>query len=201
MCATFTASPNARYVPAANAGRIVFLGDSLTYDWSTAGRAVWQARYEPLGAVNCGVPGDTTADVLARIAGVFDGLVPALVVLLIGTNDLGTGSGPQQTVDGIRACLDAVRARVPASRVLLLALLPRGDGGPGGERFVAMVNTRIEKLADETTRFANLAPAFSDAKGTLHAGLYEADELHLSTAGYKAWADALDGPLRAALVG
>ena len=58
----------------------VFFGDSLTQNW--CGQAGWTERYAKLGAVNYGVGGDGTPQVLWRIReGLLDGIQPKAIVL------------------------------------------------------------------------------------------------------------------------
>jgi hypothetical protein len=43
---------------------IVFIGDSVTTGWLSAGKAIWEKSYAPRHALNFGVSGDTTQNVL-----------------------------------------------------------------------------------------------------------------------------------------
>ena len=82
---------------------IVFLGDSITQSWGGRGRNVaatagdvWAKYFSVRNAVNFGISGDTTENVLWRIEhGNFDGIDPSLIVVNIGTNNLAT-STPQE---------------------------------------------------------------------------------------------------------
>jgi hypothetical protein len=68
---------------------VIFLGDSITQGWGDTGKEVWEKNYAPLGAVNYGIGGDSTRQVLYRLQnGLVEGLTPKLVVLKIGTNNL-----------------------------------------------------------------------------------------------------------------
>src|ERR1043165_5079182 len=65
----------------------VFLGDSLTQKWAPS---AWNQHFARLNALNAGVNGDRTEHLLWRVAhGNLQRQSPALVVLLIGTNDIG----------------------------------------------------------------------------------------------------------------
>jgi lysophospholipase L1-like esterase len=114
---------------------LVFLGDSITQNWEKAGetpetdfRSVWNRYYGKRHAMNMGVSGDTTGNVLWRIEhGELDGISPKLIVLLIGTNNTGrTRFWPaQETTTGIRSIVESIHRRLPAAKVLLLAILPK----------------------------------------------------------------------------
>src|SRR5687767_6832212 len=80
-----------RYVVRAQEGSIdlLFVGDSLTEGWGLRGAAAWQRFFAPLRAAHFGASGDRTQQVLWRLShGELTGFSPAVVVLLIGTNNL-----------------------------------------------------------------------------------------------------------------
>ncbi len=182
---------------------LVFLGDSITQGWGGAGKAVWDKRYAPLGAVNYGIGGDSTRQVLWRIGhGEFDGISPKLIVLKIGTNNLYSdhNSGSDEEIaDGVTAIVTTLRKKLPTTKILLLGLLPRQN-----EYFsnrIIHINSIIGKLDDgKSVRFLDMGPKFADAVGKVKPALYNADQLHLEAAGYAAWADAMQ-PLFAAMLG
>src|ERR1700683_5522093 len=69
---------------------VLFLGDSITELWNTTGRDVWARFYFNLYPANFGISGDQTQNVLWRIEnGELDNINPKVVVLLIGTNNIG----------------------------------------------------------------------------------------------------------------
>src|SRR5580692_354827 len=70
--------------------QLVFLGDSITDFWFARGKAVWDKNYVKYDAADFGVSGEHTEHVLGRIAhGLLDGLHPKIVVIMIGTNNVG----------------------------------------------------------------------------------------------------------------
>ena len=73
--------------------RVIFYGDSITQDWAGSGLDTWEWRYQYLPSVNYAIGGDQTQNVLWRILnGEVEGLSPDLVVLKIGTNNIGKTS-------------------------------------------------------------------------------------------------------------
>lgn len=112
---------------------LVFLGDSITQDWEEHGppdwrdfAASWQRFYGDRNAVNLGFKGDTTASLLWRIEhGEVDGIAPKAAVILIGANNNGRVHWPaDETLGGIDAVIEAVHQRLPATKILLLSVLP-----------------------------------------------------------------------------
>jgi lysophospholipase L1-like esterase len=174
---------------------VVFIGDSLTEGWQSIGSEIWEARYAYRGAVNLGVGGDLTSDVLWRIErGELEAFTPRLVVLMVGTNDLGSGSSPAETFKGIAACVRAIVGRFPEAHVLLLGVLPRGSGGPQSpmRRSVASVNATLACLDyGRQVHFLDIGEAFVAPDGTVRPELFEADKVHLAPPGYRVWADAM----------
>ena len=101
---TEAAARNAELVDRAKGSHapVVFLGDSITEQWETAGKAVWNEALAPLNALDLGVGGDRTEHLLFRLkSGAYDKLPVRVAVILIGTNNLGTGKTPEQAADGV----------------------------------------------------------------------------------------------------
>jgi lysophospholipase L1-like esterase len=170
---------------------IVFLGDSLTRKWD---RSLWEQHFARLNALNAGVNGDRTEHLLWRIEhGNLAGQKPELVVILIGTNDIGRDRPPEIIAEGVREILVAVRAQLPASRILLLAVLPRTES-PGSERRrqVAAVNQLIRTCADRKHVFyADVGDALLDRAGRLTREV-SPDGVHLSERGYVLFTERLE---------
>ena len=194
---------HAALVDRAKQGRIdiLFLGDSITEGWF--GNAVWQAHYAGRNAANFGIGGDTVENVHWRIDhGEVEGIAPKVAVVLIGTNNLGLNEeAPGDVAKRIEAFVRELRAKLPRTKVLLLALFPRGARPDNPERpKVAEVNARIAKLDDgKTVRFLDLGPKLLTNDGVLPKEI-SPDYLHLSEQGFEAWAEGME-PLLAAMMG
>ena len=86
---------------------LIFIGDSITHGWEGGGKEVWNKFYAKRNAVNLGIGGDQTSHVLWRLDhGNIDGISPKLAVIMIGTNNAGTGQQPEQIVAGIKAIVE-----------------------------------------------------------------------------------------------
>jgi lysophospholipase L1-like esterase len=177
------------------AGRVdvLFLGDSITEGWGD--NAVWQRFYAPRNAANFGIGGDTTQNVLWRIEnGALVGLAPQVVVLMIGTNNLGLhNDSPEDVAKGVAAILRTLHHRQPQARVLLLGLFPR-DAQPDTKhrRSITDINARLAQLADgRAVRFLDLGGKFLSPDGTLAREIMP-DFLHLSEKGYALWAEGME---------
>jgi lysophospholipase L1-like esterase len=172
---------------------VVFIGDSLTQGWSEQPR--WKEHYSKLGAVNLGVGGDGTPQVLWRLdKGVLDGLEPRVVVLCIGINNIWPGFGAEDTIRGIEAVIARIRKISPRSKILLLGNTHYFDKGDGaGRARVRTINAALAKLADgKQIRFLEFGAEFVGENDALKTELYVGDKLHLSAKGYEAWAAKMD---------
>jgi len=172
----------------------VFYGDSLTQGWGSEAKDLFEERYGKRGAVNFGIGGDSTRQLLWRIShGEVDGLSPTVVVLKIGTNNLyddANGGSDEDIAKGITTVVALLRSTLPKTRVLLLGLLPRQNEWFSGR--VARINAIIAKLDDgKTVRYLDMGAKFASAPGKVIAELYNPDQLHLSAKGYQVWADSM----------
>ena len=180
---------------------LLFLGDSITEGWGN--NAVWQKNYAPLNAANFGIGGDTTENVLWRILnGEIEGVAPKVAVLMIGTNNFGLeGHQPPDVAKGVTTIVQTLRKKLPATKVLLLAIFPRDEKpNTDARKKIQKVNEQIATLDDKkNVRFLDIGPKFTSPDGSISKEIMP-DFLHLSEKGYQIWADAMD-PLLKQLMG
>jgi lysophospholipase L1-like esterase len=166
---------------------VVFLGDSITDFLQTgAGQVVWETSFAPLGAINMGVVGVTTSEVLWQVeTGQVARASPGVVVLMVGTNNLTLGQGPLATAAGIAKIVGEIQEQLPSTQILLLGVLPRGKEPANPYRLsVALVNDLIATLDDgKTVRFLDLGPDFQESNGKIPSSLMP-DQVHPSSIGY-----------------
>jgi len=192
---------NQRAAEAGSKAQVLFIGDSITQGWEGAGKTAWAKYYAHRNAVNLGIGGDRTQHVLWRVEnGEFDGIKPKAVVLMIGTNNSGAADNPpEQIAAGIKNIIAAIHQRSPNTRVLLLAIFPRGAteaNNPGRAKNQA-VNALIAKFDDgQKVRYLDIGAKFLTADGTLEKSVMP-DLLHLNAVSYQIWADAIREPLAA----
>lgn len=172
---------------------LLFVGDSITEGWGN--NAVWQKSWAPRKAVNIGIGGDTTQNVLWRLKnGEVDGLAPKAVVLMIGTNNFGLhGDAPGDVAKGVAACVKALKEKLPAAKVLLLAVFPRDEKpGTGMRKKILELNTALATLDDKkAVSYLDIGAKFLQPDGTLTKEIMP-DFLHLSEKGYQIWADSIE---------
>jgi beta-glucosidase len=179
---------------------LIFLGDSITEGWGN--NEVWQKYYDHRRSANMGIGGDRTEHVLWRIQnGNIDGLAPKVAVLMIGTNNSnGSEYTADQIGDGIIAIVHELRRRLPDTKILLVAIFPRGaEPNPQRDKN-AQASAKAAKVADgEMVHFIDIGEKFLDATGHLAKDIMP-DFLHLSPEGYAIWARSIE-PKLAELLG
>ncbi len=157
---------------------LVFLGDSITQQWEKPEyQAIWQRFYGDRNALNLGFVGDATSHLLWRIRhGELAGLHPRAAVILIGANNLGRLHWPEaDDVAGIEAVVDETRFRLPATKILLLGVLP-SDRGPWVLQTGAAINralaARYGSGAVAGVTFLDLSQEFLRPDGSVDDGKF-----------------------------
>lgn len=186
--------------------RIVCYGDSNTYGYDGrdpfGGRLPAEQRWpELLGgllgceAVNCGLNGRTVPHVPRSVAA--DAMLLrrqgpcALVIVLLGTNDLLLGAGAEETAERMRRFLPALREAQPDAAVLLCAPPAVAECGEGVAADFAELAAQYQALASE------LGAAFVD---TTRWGIETAgDGVHFSPRGHRSFAVKMGQTVRALL--
>jgi len=161
---------------------IVFLGDSLVA-WGD-----WERLLPGRKVVNLGVPGETTAGLRARVDGLDRGIWRAPTILvMIGTNDLVAGD--LEFLYQYRRLLETLEEKAPRATRIIHGLFPMELPHLADDAIVR-TNRLLEKLACEhSARFLDPLPGFTS--GAAGAPLFEPDNIHLTEAGYRAWARML----------
>lgn len=175
---------------------LLFLGDSITQGWGGSGKAVWERYYAPRKVANFGIGGDRTQHVLWRLDnGEIDGIKPKVIVLMIGTNNSNSNSA-EEIIEGVTAIVKKLNSKLPESKVLLLAVFPRGEKPSPVREKLKAVNDQISKLDDggKQVKYLDIGDKFLAAEGILPKDLMP-DFLHLSPLGYRIWADSIEPTL------
>ncbi|MCD6174438.1 MAG: GDSL family lipase [Planctomycetes bacterium] len=184
---------------------LLFVGDSITHAWEGQG-ALWNERFGQWKPVNAGISGDRTEHVLWRLEnGNVDGISPKLAVVMIGTNNSpGDYNTAEQIAQGVETVVCTLRTKLPQTKVLVLAIFPRGSAEQRKSKTVNgtynsqwakndRANKLIEQLADgKMIHFLSINKAFLDDEGILTREIMF-DLLHLTPKGYQVWAEAM-GP-------
>jgi lysophospholipase L1-like esterase len=201
-----SAAAHQQLLAKAKQGRIdvYFVGDSITRRWGATDYpellAHWKAQFHGWHAGNFGWGADGTQNILWRLDhGELDGVNPQVIVVLAGTNNVGTMPGGPAKIEnvtrGVRAVVERCRRKAPKATIVLTAIFPRNDEVAVVPEIRA-INANLARIADGTTvRFIDLTARLADAQGRLVEGVMH-DGLHPTVKGYQVWADALKPVLR-----
>ena len=171
---------------AADPGRVVFMGDSITDGWKLS-------QYFPgKPYVNRGISGQTTPQMLARFFEDVINLKPAAVAIFAGTNDIARNTGPE-TPEMVQENFQAMAelAKAHGIKVILCALTPISDYGPRPmtpgrpPADIHKLNAWLKSYAAKTGAvYADYYSATVDDKGMLREGISR-DGLHPNDKGYE----------------
>lgn len=182
---------------------LAFLGDSITHSWENGGKAVSETYYAQRKAANFGFSGDRTEHVLWRLEnGELIALQPKVVVIMIGTNNIGNGSSnPQMTADGVHAIVDMLQREIKGVKILLLGVFPRSLNAADKIRKGVAESTRLFRPLGEreNVEFLDIGKHFLCPSGEIRTTMMP-DMLHPNAAGYEIWARAIE-PTLARLLG
>ena len=174
---------------------LVFVGDSITDYWRDS--PSWKKYCEPHKALNLGISGDKTENVLWRLQhGELDGYKAKLFVVMIGTNN---ENADLEVAKGIKAILEEISKKQPQAKILLLGIFPRSEKVDEEREKNVRVNKLIAKFDGGVIHYLDIGAKFLQADGTMSAEVMP-DFLHPSEKGYEIWAKAIDASVKEMLI-
>lgn len=163
----------------------VMIGNSITHYWGGEpgrenGSQSWKNRVRPAGFLNLGYGWDRVENVLWRVYhGELDGYRASEVVLMIGTNNLGTVPD-EEIVEGLEFLLEQIRIRQPEARIKVVGLLPRRNK----ESEVTAINRQISRMASMNNySYLDVGNRLLTKSGKIDESLF-LDGLHPNEKGY-----------------
>lgn len=168
----------------ATAGRVVFMGDSITEGWKLDG------SFPGKPYINRGISGQTTSQILLRFRQDVIDLHPRVVIILAGTNDIAGNTGPA-TLTQIEGNLESMAQLASANhiKVVLCSVLPAVHyfwhpqlPNPAG-RIAALNGWLRAYAARDHYIYVDYYDAMKDASGGMKHGLSK-DGVHPLPAGY-----------------
>ncbi|MCL7744142.1 arylesterase [Guyparkeria hydrothermalis] len=171
--------------PLAQDDTILAFGDSLTEGVGAAPQAAYPEQLAALTGhpvVNAGVAGETTAEGLDRLPNVLDRHDPALMILLMGGNDVLRNQDLGEAKRNLGRMIEIARSRDIA--VVLV-------GVPEKSLF-----SRSAPLYEELAAFYEVVLVEDLVASLLRRPGYKSDAVHLNADGYRAMAERLAEALR-----
>ncbi len=171
----------------ASDARILAFGDSLTYGTGAKSHESYPERLSASTGrtvINAGVPGETTADGLARLPRLLEDTQPDLVILCLGGNDFLRKVDPTRTRANLERMIDMARAEnIP----VVLVAVPR----PG-------LFVRSDSMYEELAKKFRLPLENEILADVLGDKSLKADPIHPNSSGYQQVAEALAKLLKSA---
>lgn len=169
---------------------IIFLGNSITDGGE------WSELFADSRIKNRGISGDNTIGVLNRLDEVYN-RKPAMVFLLIGTNDLARNMAADTVVKNICRIASLIKQFSPHTKLFVQSIFPLNErfgkfsGHMSKKNEIIEVNRQLRSYAPEYKyRYVDVFAALADSSGRLNTA-YTNDGLHLTGAGYLRWKECI----------
>lgn len=167
---------------------IIWLGDSLTE------KGEWSELYQDDRHKNRGISGDYADGVLRRLPVILE-KPPRAIFLMVGTNDLLMGMGPQDLMMYYRKVVEEIQSKSPSTELVIESVLPINDKKwvlPDKKANILAFNEMLKDLAKEKNLvYVDVHSQLVNELGLL-AEKYTFDGIHLSGAAYLVWKKTLD---------
>ena len=180
-------------IAAGSLSSVLLIGDSLVNGLARYHR-VWSKYFKPLRALNFGVGGDRTQNVLWRIE---NGEIPLnLQVAFVhcGTNNLDRDN-PDEIRDGIASIVYTIQERKPNANFIVSGLLPRDQETSFRRDKIKLVNQKLRKWCQSgkvrNVHYLKPDKDWTEPDGRLVERYYFTDFLHLVEEGYDKFAKSI----------
>ena len=170
---------------------IIFLGNSITDGGE------WAELFQNPYCKNRGISADITEGVLNRLETITKGQ-PAMVFLMIGTNDMNWGRSNDSIAMSIREIVQRIKQGSPRTRIVVQSILPTNDcygyfeGHTKRYADVPVINGMLKTMAEEEgVTYLDLYSRFANEEGKLDTK-YSNDGLHINGEGYLLWKEMVE---------
>ena len=172
-------------LPAPEPDSIICIGSSHMERWTTI-----ETDLAPLKVVNRGIAGSQmkhAADLFVpKLAIPFK---PRAVVLYEGSNDLSTGSQPEEILKHFQRLHSTLHSALPETRLYVLSIVP--SPGARFEKWDAIKATNYllkqECATHPWMRFVDTTSPLLGADGKPNQDYFIPNNIHMNPAGYAAW--------------
>jgi lysophospholipase L1-like esterase len=169
-------------------GAIVGAGSSSMRGW----HKTISADLEPLTIIPRGFGGSNMNDLLHFAERVVIKYKPRAVVIYEGDNDTASGISPAEIRDTFNAFTAKVHDRLPQTRIYFLTIKPSVARWVMWSR-MKRANELIKAECDKSLllTYLDVSTPMLDKSGVVRKDIFVEDNLHMNSAGYKIWTDAV----------
>lgn len=161
--------------------KIVFTGAS------SIARGNWSS-YFGIPVENDGVSGIESGQLVNTISGQVKSKPDKIFIMIGGNNILNRHEGV--LLGDISTIVDRIRETSKNTRIYIHSLLPIKDNSANA--LIESYNNQIQSLcAAKDVKFLSIYSLFKSSPTIINPNYYIADGIHLTDAGYKAWANAI----------
>lgn len=178
----------------AKRGQCVFIGDSIIEIYPVA------EYFSDLGVevYNRGISGDTSDRLSERLYDNALNILPSVLCILVGTNDLAKNIAVERVEDNFRSMISQCKEKSPQTKVVIMSVLPVNhsvDYNAAGTRsnyVIKRLNEKLKVLAEQenSVYYTDLYKAMLDDTKQLYAA-YTYDGLHPKAEGYNVISDLM----------
>lgn len=164
---------------------ILFVGSSSVRFWATA------EAFPGKPIINRGFGGSHMSDLLHYYDQVVKPYGASKIFVYEGDNDIARGKSAEQVFEDFKAFFERAQADLPDTQILILAIKPSNSRWKLWPTMDA-TNKLIKDYTDKHTNlsFVDVATPLLDGNGK-PKDVFIADGLHLNSAGYELWREAV----------
>lgn len=178
----------------------VFIGDSITHWWGgepitkikPIGKDSWNRIFGQHKVTNLGFGFDYIDNAHYRVShGEIDGISPRVVIINIGTNNIGhRGDDAQTCAANMAELIKVIQKKLPKAKILLIGIYPRRE--PKLAATIHQTNALYAKLADQKKIvFINPGEKLLAQNQPTANPRFMRDTVHLNPQGYAQIADSI----------
>jgi len=165
---------------------IVFIGDSLTEYFD------WQRRFAQFNVINLGISGETVEGLLARLDRIISSIEnPDYIFIMTGINNIAMEDF--DILESYKKIVSELSSKFKDAVIVVQSILPVNlhwiDIG-----VIKAINRKLKDIAYEfNAEYLDVFSFFVNAHGRAEDSYLLDDGVHLSDAGYDAWAKEVEG--------
>lgn len=171
---------------------IVFTGSSSIRLWETLAQ-----DFPGKNVLNRGFGGSQTFEVTYFADRIITKYQPRQVVIYVGDNDLADGKTPQQVFTDFKALFQKIRSKNKQTNIQFISIKP----SPSRKHLLPAIRQTNQLIRDylHTQKQAGYIDIFNrmiNSVGKFNPILYKADSLHMTSVGYRIWAETVRSALK-----